>query len=119
MCAGGIRAIIECICNDKKILEGSVTDDKGNVHIKDNLQGKIYGIAERGYITPAQAEGLHQHRYIGNEALHEIVAPSKSELSIAISILEHAIKQIYEIPENTKKLEELRKARIAGPISRK
>lgn len=111
LCAGGIRAIIECICNDKGITGGNVTDSNGATTTKNNLQGKISGLAEKGYITIVQSEGLHHHRFIGNEALHEIKTPSKSELSIAIDILEHAIKQIYEIPENVKKLEVLRNKR--------
>lgn len=111
LCAGGVRAIIECICNDKGILGGNTTDVNGVTQLTKNLQGKISGLAERGHITTSQSEGLHQHRYLGNEALHEIKTPSRSELAIAIDILEHAIKQIYEIPENIKKLEALRHKR--------
>jgi len=111
LCAGGVRAILECICIDKGIAGGNVIDQNNVSFKRENLQGKISGLSERGYITLAQSAGLHQHRYLGNDALHEIIQPLKKELSIAIDILEHAIKQIYDIPENTKQLERFRNMR--------
>ena len=42
---------------------------------------------------------LHQHRYLGNEAVHELKAPSSDELRLAIEIIEHVVEQLYEIPQ--------------------
>lgn len=88
-----------------------INDNNGVVLRKErrnNLQGKINGLYEKGVLTKESAESLHEHRYLGNEAVHELSQPSKEELALAINIIEHILETIYEIPE---KVLELRVAR--------
>lgn len=81
----GLRALIEAICLDCK------TTSK-------NLEGKIKELATKGFLSKKQAEFLHKHRFIGNEAAHEIQAPKKSELLAALEIAETILKTMYILP---------------------
>ena len=113
LCAAGIRALVEGICLNKKIKDGEIsyTDKNGMLKTKrsKDLQGKIHGLYERGILTKDNAESLNEHRYLGNEAIHELSLPSKEELSLAISIIEHILDSIYEIPRKTHELQMARK----------
>jgi len=112
LCAAGLRSIIEGICVEEKIKDGPVeVPQKGGgttTERKDNLQGKIAGLAEKGILTKKHSEILHEHRYLGNEAVHELSLPSREELALAIDIIEHVLESVFEIPE---KAEELRRRR--------
>lgn len=115
LCAAGLRAIIEGICSEKDIRAGDVEvdDGKGNHHKvrKSNLQGKISGLAEKGILTKTNAEILHQHRFLGNDALHELAQPYADELKLAIEIVEHVLENIYELPSKAKELQAIKKKR--------
>lgn len=67
--------------------------------------GKISGLSEKGILTKKNSEILHEHRYLGNEAVHELSQPSEEEVKLAIEIIEHTLESLYEISE---KAEELR-----------
>ncbi len=114
-CAAGLRAIIEGICSEKTIKNGEieVTSKKGGVKTvrKSNLQGKIAGLAEKAILTKSNAEILHEHRFLGNEALHELAQPSVEELKLAIEIVEHLLENIYELPSKAKELKEFKAKR--------
>lgn len=97
LCSGGLRAILEGICSDKKVLGIQKKDRKGNLVLVSNLETKIEALAEQGFLTKGNAEILHNLRFIGNDALHELSAPSKAELKLAINIIEHTIESLYEI----------------------
>lgn len=45
LCAGGLRALVEGICDDQKIVEGPVPHDKHGRR-KNNLECRIEGLAE-------------------------------------------------------------------------
>jgi hypothetical protein len=113
LCAGGLRAIIEGICNDRKIKDGPVDiklkDGTSKTVRKKTVEGKISGLFEKGILTRQNADILHEHRFLSNEALHELTQPSKDELTLAIQIIEHIFENIYELPN---KVDDLR-ARIA------
>jgi Domain of unknown function (DUF4145) len=101
LCAAGLRAIIESICKQENIIDGPVektlaTGEKKISRTKD-LRGKINGLQEKGMIIKKHADILHEHRYLGNEALHQLEAPHKTTLSIAIEIIEHILDSFYEI----------------------
>lgn len=83
-----------------------VTKPDGTVEIKrkNNLEGKISGLSEKGLLTKKNAELLHEHRYIGNDAVHELSRPSDSDLKIAIEIVVHMFESLYEIPEKAEAL---------------
>jgi hypothetical protein len=62
-------------------------------------------MVEKGFLTEANAETLHQLRWLGNDAIHQLARPSVKELKLAIEIIEHTLEQIYEIPEKGKALD--------------
>lgn len=108
LCAAGLRAIVEGLCADQGVTNGPVqhTDPSGNITIKtkSSLEGKISGLCEKGILTKKLAETLHEHRYLGNEAVHQLEQPSLEELKLALGIIEHALEQVYEIPEKADRL---------------
>ena len=85
LAGGGLRAIVEAICLDKGIVIGV-------------LQGKIDELANRNLLTKAQAELLHEERYLGNAALHEIATPSPQDIEDGLGIIEGLINTIYVLP---------------------
>lgn len=101
LCAAGLRAIIEAICNHEQIKDGPVetVDKNGTPKVirKKDLMGKINGLHEKGIISKKQIDVLHEQRYLGNEAIHEIVPPRQSRLTIAIQIIEAILEQLYEV----------------------
>src|SRR5690606_37671707 len=51
----GIRAILEAICIDKSITEGTYTNSKGKLVTTKNLNAKIYALATKGFLTSDNA----------------------------------------------------------------
>jgi hypothetical protein len=111
LCAAGLRAIVEGICAHQGVADGPVLIPArgGGTQIvrKNNLEGRIAGLQEKGLLTESSAQTLHEHRYLGNDAVHELARPSDDELRLAIDIIELTLEQLYELPE---KAEELRRA---------
>lgn len=120
LCAVGLRALLEGICADKNIVDGQIKDADGNPILgkksgnpirSKGLDGKIWGLQEKDYLTSEQAKTLHNLRYLGNDAAHELEEPSVEELKMALQIIEHALAQIYELPTASKRLESARDKR--------
>lgn len=115
LCAAGLRAIIEGICAANKIEDGPVEardkDGTRKTVRKSNLQGKIEGMAETGLLTRKHAKVLHQLRFLGNEAVHELQKPSSKEVELAIEIVEHTLDNVYGLSDKEEELEWERKAR--------
>ncbi|PPD38326.1 MAG: hypothetical protein CTY16_20410 [Methylobacter sp.] len=101
--AAGLRAIVEGLCASLGIINGPITktntDGTSQLIRNKKLEGKIAGLHEKGFLTEKSAEILHEHRYLGNDAVHELRQPSKEELRLAIEIIEHAFESIYQIPQ--------------------
>ncbi len=117
LCAGGLRAIVEGICADKKIKKGPIQFEKDGQTITQqskSLDGKISGLREQGYLTKAKAESLHAHRYLGNEALHDLEMPSVDELRLAIEIIEHVLEELYTIQDKIDEISWRRSKRKTG-----
>lgn len=116
LCAAGLRASIEGLCAANGVTDGPVEVKKpdGTVVIqrRNNLEGKISGLSEKGLLTARNAELLHEHRYIGNDAVHELSRPSDSDLKIAIEIVEHMFESLYEIPEKAEALKIARTRKV-------
>lgn len=72
--------------------------------MKSNLEGKINGLAQKKFLTAQNAEALHEHRFLGNDALHELTQPSSEELKLAIEIVEHTFKSVFDLPKIHKDL---------------
>lgn len=113
LCAGGLRATLEAVCSDKGIEDGGILDDVsfvpkfnklGQPLRKDNLEGKIWGLAEKGLVTVNDAALLHKHRFLGNDALHDALAPSEESLGHALDVIEHVLEKIYELPGKAAKI---------------
>ena len=85
LAAIGIRAIIESICKDLKTG-------------KRNLEKNIDALADLGHLSKKQAEMLHNHRFMGNVAAHEIQPPKPASLMAALDIAETLLKTIYILP---------------------
>lgn len=108
LCAAGLRASIEGLCEANGVADGPVeiTKPDGTVETKrkNNLEGKISGLSEKGFLTKKSADILHEHRYMGNDAVHELSRPSDGDLKIAIELVEHMFESLYEIPEKAEAL---------------
>jgi hypothetical protein len=114
LCAIGIRAILEGICKDNEIKKGKVERIKAGVEVFQNsaqLDGKINGLNEKGIISNKQCKVLHELRFLGNDAVHDLSVPTKKEIGIALDIIEHMIDDIYDIPEKSKVLERKRETK--------
>lgn len=102
LCGAGVRALVEGICQENGITDGNVQFKRSNntmgVVKKTNLQGKINGLYENGKLTAKSAEILHEHRFLGNDAIHELSTLSKDDLKLAIEIIENVFETLYEIP---------------------
>lgn len=112
--AAGLRALVEGLCVELNVKDGpkEITKD-GVKEIKrfSNLEGKIAGLYEKGYLTQQHSCVLHEHRYLGNEAIHELAQPSRDELALAIEIIEHVFDSVYEIPQKAHDLQNKRAKR--------
>ncbi|WP_424195227.1 DUF4145 domain-containing protein [Ampullimonas aquatilis] len=82
----GLRALIESVCLEQKT--------KAKVLAKG-----IDELAESGLLSKKQAKFLHAHRFMGNVAAHEMIAPKATELVAALDIAETLLKTIYILPE--------------------
>ncbi len=102
----GIRALLEGICADKGI--------GGR-----NLETKIENLSN---ILPQNiVSNLHSIRFLGNEAAHELSAPIRSELILAIEICEDLLNFLYEIDYKADRLAKMqedrkKKKRSTDPI---
>jgi hypothetical protein len=103
---------VEGICAQQGVVDGpvQVSAKGGGTQIvrKKNLEGRIAGLQEKGLLTQSSAQTLHEHRYLGNDAVHELARPSDDELRLAIDIIDLTLEQLYELPE---KAEDLRRAK--------
>lgn len=98
LAGGGLRAIVEAICINQKVSG-------------QNLQKKIDNLVAKELLAKPQAELLHEERYIGNVALHELLPPAKQEIEDGLVIVEGLINTIYILPLRAKRLREKRQKR--------
>lgn len=110
LAAGGLRASLEALCGDKKVIDGPENATDPASRRSSKLQGKINGLAEKGHLTHAQAEHLHAIRFLGNDALHDLAEPQGDELRIAFDLVEETLESIYE---RDYRVAELRRHRVA------
>lgn len=108
LCAWGLRSVIDWICNTESIVDWVIEIDWKFVR-RTNLQWKISWLSEKWLLTKKHADILHEHRFLWNEALHDLDEPSKEELRLAIEIIEHTLDNLYEL---SIKLEDLKEKRL-------
>ena len=108
LCAGGLRALVEGIALDKGISGGDLPKNPNNPSAetvcRDSLQGKIAGMAQKSLLSPSHADALNEHRFLGNEALHELKKPSAESLEAAIDVIEHTMENVYELQEKRRRI---------------
>ncbi len=89
LCAVGIRSLLEGICADKSI-SGS------------NLKEKVDNMV--AILPKSIVISLHSIRFIGNEAAHELNAPTTDDLRMAIEICEDLLNYLYELDYKARRL---------------
>jgi len=89
LCAAGLRALIEGICQDKNI--------SGRT-----LEIKINGL--NALLTQNIVESLHGFRFMGNEAMHELTPSSCETLRLAIEVCEDLLNFLYELDYKAQQL---------------
>ena len=90
LCAAGLRAVIEGICEEEIAKNEQMTSKKFST-----LEKKINGLHEKKILSERHAEILHALRFIGNEAVHQLTAPHEDDLKTAIEIVEHTLENLY------------------------
>lgn len=103
LAGGGLRATVEGICIANGIKDG-------------NLQNKIDELAKQNLLTKSQAELLHEERYLGNAALHELETPSFQDIEDGLGIVEGLINTIYILPSKAKRLKDRRETKKKVPL---
>lgn len=98
LAGAGLRAIVEALCLSQGLNNGS-------------LQAKIDGLVAKGLLAKPQADALHEQRSLGNSVLHEIEAPSKSEIADGLAIVETLLHTIFVLPEHVDRMRKTREAR--------
>lgn len=91
LCAAGLRAMIEGICNHYKI---------GGQSLKD----RIDALGKNGLISSELSKALHTHRFLGNFAMHQLLFAEKDELKDAIELIEIAVETLFGVPERNRVL---------------
>lgn len=105
LAAGGLRAIVEAICLDQKA--------SGN-----NLLKKIDELAQKGLLARPQANFLHEARYLGNEALHQLQEPTADAIADGLDIVESLLNTIYVLPVKADRMKQAREKKKAPPGTR-
>jgi hypothetical protein len=89
LCAVGLRALLEGICAEKEV--------RG-----PNLYKLIEGMKE--HLPSNIVQSLHSFRFMGNEAAHELQAPTRRDLELAIEVMEDLMNFLYELDYKAQKL---------------
>ena len=87
----GLRALVEAVCLDQSI--------PGK-----NLQVKIKGLHDQGWISKSELPILDKLRLIGNDSAHKIKAWPMRKLELALGIINHVLISIYILPKIDLKL---------------
>lgn len=85
LCAAGLRTITEATCNHFK-MDG------------DCLGARIYNLGKHRLINKELAESLRAQKFLGNDALHNLISPSKEELKLAVELLEDVLNSLFTVP---------------------
>jgi len=98
LCASGLRSLVEGICDNKGIVDGP--NAKG---IKTrNLEGRINSLIK--FVPPNIVANLHSFRFLGNNALHRLSKPSKTDLQLALNVIEDLLNVVYDLDYHAQRL---------------
>jgi hypothetical protein len=100
LCGAGLRGTVEALCLEQQVAGR-------------DLKTKIDALVEAGHLAPNQAGHLHEERYLGNAAVHEMETPARSDLDDGLQIIEGLLKTIYVLPTHAASMKRRREARVA------
>lgn len=100
LCAVGLRALVEGVCNHL------------GIDVKP-LNAKITNLQTIGYLGKDLSESLRTHKFLGDKAIHEFATPEKEELRYAIELIEIMLESIFNVPDKHKRLSELLTKRVS------
>lgn len=83
----GIRTIVEAVCLDLKMP-------------KDKLNLMIDALEEGSRISSDEARILHSIRLLGNDAAHELKAPTREQVRAALRVVDHLLLGVYVLPQD-------------------
>lgn len=95
LAGAGLRAIVEAICINAQAPGG-------------NLQQKIDGLVKLNLLAQPQAELLHEGRYLGNAAVHEVETPARRHIADGLVIVEALMDTMYVAPVSAERLRQHR-----------
>jgi hypothetical protein len=82
----GIRTIVEAVCKEK-------------TGTSERLYEQIDALVSLGLVTAEGAQILHNLRFMGNQAAHEVKAHTEEELNAAFDVTEYLLRGVYVIPQ--------------------
>jgi len=85
LCATGLRTITEAVCNHFK-MEG------------ESLGKKIYNLGKYRLINNELSKSLRVHKFLGNDAVHNLISPTKEELRLSIELFEAVMHSLFTVP---------------------
>lgn len=91
----GFRATVEALCLEKGFVKGT-------------LLTKINKLRDKGIITAADCERLHEARFMGNESAHEIQRPDRSHVLMVLEVINNILNNLYIIDKKFKEVIEYR-----------
>jgi hypothetical protein len=94
-----MRSVIEAVCIDRRC--------RG-----ENLKKKIGKLS--GVLSATEIHLLQMQRVLGNSAAHQMQTPTAAELAVALDVLEHLLKTLYDLPRHAEQLKRLRAERLGG-----
>ncbi|MBN3555493.1 hypothetical protein JYA63_14535 [Fictibacillus nanhaiensis] len=97
--------MIEGICKELNIDGGHIHNENGNYILNknnekiysDKIQGKIFGLFENNHINFFHSLILQKIRIKSNETIHDVIVPERKDLKDIIFIVEHLIKNAFEL----------------------
>jgi Domain of unknown function (DUF4145) len=93
LCSAGLRALVEGISADKGITGR-------------NLEDKIEGMTT---LLPKNiVANLHNFRFMGNKAVHELESPTEFEITLALNVIEDILNFLYDLDYKAKMLNDAR-----------
>ena len=91
----GFRATVEALYIENGIVKGT-------------LIGKINKLRDKGIITAADCDRLHEARFMGNESAHEIQRPDREHVLIVLEVINNILNNLYVINKKFKEVIEYR-----------
>lgn len=95
LAAIGFRATVEALCLQKGIDTGK-------------LVTKINKLRDKGIITAADCERLHEARFMGNESAHQIERPDREHVMMVLEVINNILNNLYIIDKKFKEVFEYR-----------